>query len=334
MDKEIAKKVYGEPPKKLRGFNHPWHLAHQYDLSKLPFVKWSYLQQFIRPYSGRSRTDFMADKWVTHYEKGKYDFALLHLDQQCIEQAIFERGKGSLYNKLNKEIQDIPKIVIMHGTPYYPEKFSKDEIIQRVRDLIGDNFMITNSYTASRQFGFGTPIWHGMDPAEWYDLKKEFKAVTFISPAGLDKYYDRTFLEGIRDELLQRDIQHCHISVDWQARDWEDYRTFLGKSLIYINPTRESPMPRSRTEAMLSGCCVLTTPHQDADMFIEDGVNGFIIPRNPVYVADKVEYLLAHYEEAVEIGQRGKETALQKFSMERYHADWKRVLEEVIGREI
>ena len=194
--------------------------------------------------------------------------------------------------------------------------------------------MITNSYRAAEQFGFGTAIWHGMDPNEWWDLKKEFKVATFISPGGLDKYYDRTFLEGIREELYLRDIQHCHISVDWKARDWDDYREFLGKTLIYINPTRESPMPRSRTEAMLSGACVLTTPHQDADMFIEDGVNGFIIPRNPIFVADLAEKLLNNYDQTVEIGQRGRETALKKFSFERYAEDWKRILQDVTGKKL
>lgn len=325
--------------KKLRGFNHPWHLAHQYELSKFPFVDWRYLVQYKRPYSTGSRGDYMANKWVTHYEPGEYDFALLHLDQQCIEPALMERGKGTLYVQLNKLIQDIPKIVLMHGTPYYPEKFSRDEIIEKVRNLVGDNTMVVNSNQAAKDFGFGTPIIHGLDPDEWWDLPKEPRSVTFVSPGGLDKYYDRQFFEAIRDELLERGIYHCHISVSWKATDrvgdpWDNYREFLGRSLIYISPMKDSPMPRARTEAMLSGCCVITTPWQDADTFIEDGVNGFICPRNPKWVADKVEWLMAHYEKAVEIGQAGRETAKEIFSVERYQADWKRLLEEVTGKKV
>lgn len=319
---------------KLKGFNHPWHLAHQYSLAQLPFVDWSYLIQYKRPYSARSRNDFMADKWVTHYEKGKYDFALLHLDQQCIEPELLQRGKGSLYRELNEVIDDIPKIVIFHGTPFYPEKFSSDEIIEKVKALIGDNFMITNSKQCAKDMGFGVPIWHGLDPDDWWDLPKEPRAVTMISPAGLDKYYDRAFLEGIKDVLLERGIYHCHVTVDWHSKDWDEYRDFIGRSLIYINPTLESPMPRARTEAMFSGCCVLTTPWQDADTFIENGKNGFIIPRNPEWVADKVEYLMKNYEEAVQVGQAGKETAKNVFSVERYHQDWKEVLEKVTGKKI
>lgn len=319
---------------KLRGFNYPWHLAHQYELSKLPFVEWDYLRQYKRPYSEHARGDFMEGKWVPYYEPGKYDFALLHLDQQCIEDGIMKRGKGRLYVEMNELIQDVPKIVIMHGTTYYPEKFSKDEVIERVKELVGDNYMVTNSFQCAEDFGFGHPIWHGMDSEEWWTDTKEIRAATFISAGGLDKYYDRSFFEAIRDELLDRGIQHIHISVDWRARDWTDYRNFLAKTLVYINPTFDSPMPRSRTEAMLSGCCVLTTPHQDADQFIEDGVNGFLIPRNPKEVADRVEWCYKNYAEAVAIGQKARETATETFSLEKYYGNWKKVLEEVTGKSL
>lgn len=326
---------------KIRIFGHPWHLAHQYELSKIPFIEWSWLNQYKRPYSKTARGDFMADKWVTHYEPGKYDVAVLHLDQQCVEDELWLRGKGSLYRELNEVIKDIPKIVIMHGTTYYPEKFSKDQVIERVKQIVGDNVMVTNSKQCAKDFGFGTPIIHGLDPIEWKDLPKEPRVVTMISPGGLDKYYDRAFLEAIKEELQERDIYHCHITVDWIAKDWEDYATFLGRSLIYLNPCKDSPMPRSRTEAMLSGCCVLTTPWQDAGDFIKHGENGYIIgdgntgiPRDPKAVADLIELLINNYNVAVKVGQEGKKTALELFSLANYHRQWKELLEKVTGKKI
>lgn len=279
--------------------------------------------------------------WVTHYEPGKYDLAILHLDQQCIEPELWERGKGTLYRQLNELITDIPKIVIMHGTTYYPEKFSKDQVVERIKEVVGNNTMVVNSYQCAKDFGFGHPIIHGLDADEWFDLPKEPRVVTMLSPGGLDKYYDRQFLEAIREELMSRDIMHCHITVDWQAKDWEDYRNFLGRSLIYINPCKDSPMPRARTEAMLSGCCVLTTPWQDAGTFITHGENGYIIgdketgvPRNPKDVADLVEFLLENYQLAVKVGQAGKETAKQLFNKQNYHKQWKSLVEQVLNIKI
>jgi len=315
--------------KKLRVFGVPWHLGHQYELSKFPFVEWSWLLQYKRKYSKYIRTDFMKN-WVTHYEPGKYDLAILHLDQQCIDKDLLDRGKASVYRHLNEVIKDIPKIVIQHGTPYYPEKFTKEYIISETKKLIGDNIMVTNSKTAAKQWGFGTPIIHGLDPNEWYDLIKEPRIITVISPAGLDKYYDRILLRSVREYLEEQSIMMCHITVDVRMRDWDDYRKLLGSSLIYFNPTRESPMPRSRTEAMLSGCCVITTPHQDADTFIEDGVNGLICKRNPEHIIRLINWCLNNYDEALEIGKRGKETAKKIFSMERYQKDWENLMRQVI----
>ncbi len=330
-----------EPVKKLKVFGHPWHLSHQYELSKLPFLDWSWLVQYKRPYSKKSRGDFMADRWVVDYEPGKYDVAILHLDQQCIEEELWARGKGTLYKELNQVIKDIPKVVIMHGTTYYPEKFSKDQVIDRVKEIVGDNTMVTNSRQCAKDFGFGNPIIHGLDPKEWMDLPKEPRVVTMVSPGGLDKYYDRAFLEAIREALQERDINHCHITVDWVADSWEDYAEFLGRSLIFLAPFKDSPMPRARTEAMLSGCCILTTPWQDAGDFIKNGENGYIIgdektgvPRNPKLVADLVEKLIDNYEVTVAVGQEGKKTALELFTVENYQRQWKELLEKVTGKVI
>jgi len=257
---------------------------------------------------------------------------------------------------MKEAFADIPKIVIMHGTPYYPEMFKSDitednfeamgftkdqigmssELIRLFHEAIqGIDYVIFNSKTAAKQWGVtdslkGRAIWHGLEASEWLDLPKEPRVVTMLSPGGLDRYYDRSFLRAVKDELEIRSIYHCHITVDVQFKSSEEYKDFLGRSLIYFNPTKESPMPRSRTEAMLSGCCILTTPSQDADMFIKDGENGLIIPRNPEFVADIIEALIHDYKKAVELGQAGKKTAIELFNKERFEKEWREVLDHVV----
>ena len=315
----------------------PWHLGHQYEILKFPEIEWDWLIQHRRGYGTTARGDMIKDfgiNLVDHYEPGKYDFALLHFDQQCFENGIWQMGKGSLFRELNELIQDIPKIIICHGTPYYPEHFPAkneqgqdcDGISQELIDLakkeVMGAYVIMNSQTAAKQWGFGKPIWHGMDSNEWFDLPKEPRVVTMLSPGGLDKYYDRGFLQAIRETLDEDGIDLCQITVDYQPKSWDEYRDFLGRSLIYINPTLESPMPRSRTEAMLSGCCVLTTPHQDADKFIKHGENGYIIPRNPHEVSELVKKLINNYDQAIKIGQAGNKTAEQIFRWDRFKSEW------------
>lgn len=338
----------------LRIFGVTNHVGNQYEMLKLAKkyqVKFSYLKNNVRrwtEYSARPEPTTFLNKnqfeWVTCYEPGKYDLAILHVDQQHVNPNI---GKGFLYKQMNEVIKDIPKIVINHGTPMYPEigytddqvinggpvldsKGKKDTIIG-MKGLIGDNFMVVNSYKAVERWGWGYPLIHGMDENEWFDRPKEPRVVISLSPGGLDKYYNRQLLSAIKGEVYEKIGQQLtHITVNWDARDWKDYREFLGSSLLYINPTLDSPMPRSRTEAMFSGCCVLTSKHHDADEFITPGVNGFIVPDNPISYADTINELMNyHYEECVEIGQRARETAIKYFNLERYLKDLWKIVEGV-----
>lgn len=356
----------------IKVFNYPWHIAHQYSLMQLPDTQWDWLVQHRRQYSSFPRGPFfeeMGGTWVPHYEEGKYDVALLHLDQQCFEDTIWERGKGSLYREVNSVVKDIPKIVIMHGTPFYPEMFTSDvtednykelgltkhsigmssELIKKFKEAVEDiDVVVFNSRQAQKQWGFyvegsdvtkpqfvrttkagkkqyALTIWHGLDSDEWWNLPKEPRVVTMISPAGLDRYYDRTLLRGVKELLAEKGIEHCHITVDASFKSWDEYRNFLGRSLVYFNPTHESPMPRSRTEAMLSGCAIVTRPGQDVEEFIEDGKNGVIVPRNPQFIAEVIEALILDYKKAVELGNNARKTAKEVFSVEEYHRNWQNV---------
>jgi hypothetical protein len=313
-----------------------WHIGHQYEMLKFPFVEWSWLMQYMRrQYSQSARGDLQPlFKPVLDYEAGRYDAAILHLDQECLSPYQCEFGKGAIYQDLNTVIQDIPKIVIMHGTPYQPEArepYNDPEwMVYRLREIVGQNHLVVNSHQAARQWRMGLPIIHGLNSNEWFDLLKQPRVITTISKGGMPSYYDRPFLQEVREMLRRRGIIHCHIGRDYTASSWDDYRNMIGSSLIYFNPTKESPMPRARTEAMLSGCCVVTTPHHDADTFIRDGVNGFLVDRDVTAVVDLIEELIRDPERAIAIGQAGKQTAREMFNWERFAGNWKDLLHQVI----
>lgn len=334
----------------IRIFGYPSHVPHNYDMNKLADyydVEFSYLLTNVRkwldtPAVMPPRPLPKKLKWVTHYEPGKYDVAILHLDQQACDPLI---GKGQLYRQLNETIKDIPKIVINHGVPIWDDAHPPKVMLEggevlttrgsrkmdAMKDLIGDNFMVVNSYDAAKDWGFGYPVIHGLDPEEWWDLPKEPRVVIMLSPGGLDAMYNRQLLSEIKLRVKEKvGLDVWHIPVNYEPQTWDAQRNFLGRSLIYINPTFKSPMPRSRTEAMLSGCCVLSSKHQGFDEFAENGVNAFIMPDNPLSYAEAIEQLINfHYKSAVEIGQRGKELARKLFNKDRYLKDIYSVISEV-----
>ena len=323
-------------PRKIKIFNTPWHIGHQYELAKIPNTEWYHIINPIRKWGKNQFRPMPKNIYqVPFYEPGKYDLAVLHVDQQCVDPTI---GKSQLYKQLNKTIQDIPKIVINHGTPFWPEVFEPSDIIMKMKMMIGDNHMIVNSHRALEMWGkFGKTartIIHGMDVDEWYDNpNKEPFVFTSLSPAGLPKYYNRQLLASVKDKLQTRGIKHIWVQSDWLASSFHEYKDFISKGLIYFNPTLESPMPRSRTEAMLSGACCISLANHGAEDFIEHGKNGFLVPNNPDAVVDLITELVqeGYYKKCIEIGQRGKETARKIFTAERFQSDWEKLIREVLG---
>lgn len=334
--------------------DHPWHLSHSWELLKNPNIDWHYIMNTYRKWSWTIRGSEFPGKWIPYYEKGKYDLAVLHLDQSCIDPAL---GKSRLFREVNSVIKDIPKVVIMHGTPMY-EGFTEDLVInggkvkrpksqefvfwQGIKDLVGDMPMIVNSHRAKERWGWGDVIWHGLDPNEWWDLEKEPRVITTISPAGMsDIYYGRKFLGSVRS-ILENEygIKHVWMMVDYipeqdcarvHKNAFDSYRNFVGRSLIYFNPTMDSPMPRARTEAMMSGACVVTTAHHDADKFIKSGQNGFIVPPDARATAKLIADLVYKYpKEAAAIGQKGKQTAIETFHVDRFSNDWNNFIGKVM----
>lgn len=312
--------------KDLKVIGVPWHSAHQFELAKL-FGQYDLMLNMYRGwgYTSRPMPDNMSE--VLSFDKKDYDLAILHIDQQCIDPRI---GKGLLFKEFKKLTEGMKRVVINHMTPFH-DQYENDEVIAKIKEMVGDIPMIVNSKQAAAQWGFGTPIIHGLPAHEWEDLPKEPRVVASLSTGGMNKAYRRELLHVTIDLLKEKGIDLIWIQATKKCSSWEEYRDYIGRSLLFVHLAWQSPMPRARTEAMLAGCCVITTRHHDIDEYITNGVNGFIIPDNPQAAATLIEDLLTNrIKEAREIGQRGKELAKIVFSHERWANDWGTYLEGII----
>lgn len=348
-------------------------MGHQYSLiTSIPHTEWFLYEPPYRRWGYEARNVPANARFVPFYEKGKYDLAILHVDGECAD---LESSKGSLYIKLNELIDDIPKIVINHGTPWLPSRFDKyfkkiddphakliagkNLCVKNMRQLIGDNPMVVNSNQAQRDWGWGTTIIHGLygNPLEEYhDKPKDMNIVFNISPAGWPYYYNRKVMEDIKTGLRDHGMAPRQMRVDVHLKSFDEYRDYLARALIAIYPTRESPMPRSRTEHMLSGTCIVTTNNHDiGDYFTglefektEEGKfirteQGEIIPIGDPTKAEvvwmdvdraddavqKIVWLYEHPDIAMQIGQNGKRKAQEVFNQKRYRHDWYELLKDV-----
>lgn len=308
----------------MKILDYAWHQPHSYRLMQaLHDCEFYFLKVGPRTWKESLRPrppNFQG--FVKIYEPGRYDVAILHLDQWCDSHAL----RGYPFRLVDGLVQDISKIVIMHGTPDDPENR------QRILKLIGDNYLICNSRQAYRQWGLGPErsraILHGYNVDEFRSEKtRRMEVITVCSGGQISREY-----HGI--PLLER--MKCDVPITWFGErgdlpffsDYDGYRTYLAGALIYFHPGQRSPMPGSRTEAMLSGCCVVSADNQDAGQYIQHGQTGFL-SNDFVELRDILRALLAEPHRAYEVGKRGREMAREVFTLENLRRQWLSLFEDL-----
>ncbi len=344
---------------RIRVFTALNHQGNEFECLKVTKkypVKFSYLRNNVRrwsKFSGRPEpTTWLTPdefEWVDFFDPSQYDLAILRLDQQHSDANL---GKSQLSRQLMETIgTSLPVVFVNHGTPMVNDldedivKFGGEAHTQKglkridgIKDLVKDaKLMIVNSYDAVQRWeGVHEniyPLLHGMDKNEWISRPKEPRVILPLSPGGLDKYYNRSLCTAIKGAVKERtglDVIHFNVNLSFEQDNWTQYRDFVSRSLISIFPFLDSPMPRSRSESMFCSNVVLSSRHHNASEFIQNGVNGFILPDNPLSYAEVIDILLQEgYREGLRIGERARETAIKFFDIDDFLGDFYHVLYEV-----
>ncbi len=166
----------------------------------------------------------------------------------------------------------------------------------------------------------------GKDPA------REFRAVT---PAGAGSpwrlpWNAAGFLFGRNDEARVAGRWRRRIAEGYALDRFRAYRDLIARYSIYLNPTRCSPMPRSRLEALFCGLALVTTRHHDVDSWLEDGVTGFCTDDAPT-LRERLRALCDDPGLCRKLGRAGQEMARERFHIRHYLAGWTEAIDEVLG---
>jgi glycosyltransferase involved in cell wall biosynthesis len=105
---------------------------------------------------------------------------------------------------------------------------------------------------------------------------------------------------------------------------------FMARHRYFFNPIRYTSLGLSIIEAMMVGLPVVGLATTELVTVIRSGENGFVDTRLPVLV-DAMQRLRRDPAEARRLGEAARRTALERFGIERFVADWERVLQEVAG---
>jgi glycosyltransferase involved in cell wall biosynthesis len=104
---------------------------------------------------------------------------------------------------------------------------------------------------------------------------------------------------------------------------------FATKYRFFFNPIRYTSMGLAVCEAMMLGIPMVALATTEYTMAINDGVSGFI-HADVDYLIEKMKLLLDNPALAIQIGQAGRKTALEKYGITRFAAQWKQAFQDVI----
>lgn len=105
-------------------------------------------------------------------------------------------------------------------------------------------------------------------------------------------------------------------------------RDYMRRCRLLVLPSLSEGLGRVLIEAMACGRPVIGTRVGGIPDLIQDGVNGYLVPPGEVApLADRIVYLLAHPDEAAEMGARGRTFVAETFSTEKYVAGYRQVFE-------
>ncbi len=109
-----------------------------------------------------------------------------------------------------------------------------------------------------------------------------------------------------------------------------DLPAFAARYRFLFNPIRYTSMGLAVIEAMMVGVPVVALATTEMVTVIRDGLNGFI-DTDPQRLVERMQLLLKDPELARRLGAEARRTALERFNIARFVADWNAAFAEVTG---
>jgi glycosyltransferase involved in cell wall biosynthesis len=137
---------------------------------------------------------------------------------------------------------------------------------------------------------------------------------------------NRSYAADLKDQVARYDLATRIEFVEEMPQI--ELAERMRQAYIFALPTYSEGLPRVVLEAMAVGLPVVSTFVSGIPEILKDGVTGWLVPPgDEVMLADRLQWLLEHPEEARAMGRRAREFAMTFFSTEAYLDGYRRLFE-------
>lgn len=111
----------------------------------------------------------------------------------------------------------------------------------------------------------------------------------------------------------------------------QDIPDLLAAADVFLLSSISEGLPVTVLEAMAAALPVVATSVGDLSEAVEDGVTGYLVsPRDPARLATVLQQLCASSERRRQLGLAGRTRLLARFTEEKMHAAYRRVIDDVV----
>ena len=222
----------------------------------------------------------------------------------------------------------LPIVCLDHTLP--PIGIAKDNEIYTMRSMVGDINVFISDYSKNIWDinGKSTVINHSIDSEIFKPLQLDKK--DYVLTVGND-FIKRDYCLNYQGfcrvtDGLEKRIVGDTPGVSKAASSTQELVEEYNKCGVYFNSST-TPIPMSFLEAMSCGCAVVSVATSMIPSIIENGVNGFI-SNDENELRSYIQLLQSDKELRVKLGNNARQTILEKFSEERFIAEWNQVFNE------
>jgi len=108
---------------------------------------------------------------------------------------------------------------------------------------------------------------------------------------------------------------------------------FISQYRFFFNPIRYTSLGLAICEAMMLGIPVVGLATTELSTVIENGRSGYV-HTDIDYLVEKMKLLLNDPDHAAQMGQAGRETALNKFNITRFTHQWEQLFKKVANKQV
>lgn len=153
-------------------------------------------------------------------------------------------------------------------------------------------------------------------------IKKDIDILFVGSTNNLDDYpLFKNILKNVKTKIVVKEVlSEKEWLTDYQLR--EIYR----RSKILISTSFNEPLGLIPLESM--SCEVVSVAVNEAGYgeTVIDNKTGYLVSRNPVKMAEKVEWLLANPDETIKLGKKGREIMIKNWTWKKRSEEFKQLI--------